>query len=176
MITLDIPLPFFLEVPLVSSHYIYFLFNISFLRIPNSHPIPFLITDKKGDVNLPRKARKKSSSGVYHVVFRGINRQTIFEDEEDKEKFLEILARYKTKSGIELYAYCLMDNHVHLLVKETEESLSMFMKRVSSSYVYWYNRKYRRCGHLFQERFNSENVESDAHLNHGDGSRDSILQ
>ncbi|TKD70747.1 transposase [Pseudalkalibacillus hwajinpoensis] len=113
---------------------------------------------------MPRKARKKSSTGVYHVVLRGINRQTIFEDEEDKRKFLEVLARYKTKSGIELYAYCLMDNHVHLLVKETEESLSMFMKRLSSSYVYWYNLKYGRCGHLFQERFNSENVESDAYF------------
>ncbi|WP_377887511.1 transposase [Alkalihalobacillus sp. R86527] len=97
-------------------------------------------------------------------MFRGINRQTIFEDEEDKGQFLLTLARYKKKSGIELYAYCLMDNHVHLLVKETDESISIFMKRLSSSYVYWYNMKYERCGHLFQERFNSENVESDAYF------------
>ncbi|WP_270180275.1 transposase [Alkalihalobacillus sp. CinArs1] len=97
-------------------------------------------------------------------MFRGVNRQTIFEDDRDKERFLVSLARYKQKSGIELYAYCLMDNHVHMLVKETEESISTFMKRLSSSYVYWYNTKYERCGHLFQERFNSENVESDAYF------------
>lgn len=52
-----------------------------------------------------------------------------------------------------------MDNHVHLLLKETDESLSLTIKRISSSYVYWYNDKYARCGHLFQERFKSERVE-----------------
>ncbi len=65
---------------------------------------------------------------------------------------------------MDLYGYCLMDNHVHLLVKETKESISDFMKRLSSSYVYWYNMKYDRCGHLFQERFNSENVESEKYF------------
>nr|WP_245415790.1 transposase [Alteribacter populi] len=63
-------------------------------------------------------------------MFRGINRQTIFEDDEDKRKFLQTLARYKKKSCIKLYGYCLMDNHVHLLVKETKESISDFMKRL----------------------------------------------
>ncbi|MRX72829.1 transposase [Bacillus lacus] len=113
---------------------------------------------------MPRKARKKSLTGVYHIVFRGINRQTIFEDETDKHRFLETLAKYKVISGIELYAYCLMDNHVHLLVKETDESVSVFMKKLSSSYVYWYNLKYERCGHLFQGRFNSENVEDNLYF------------
>jgi putative transposase len=113
---------------------------------------------------LPRESRKKSSTGNYHIVLRGINRQTIFEDEEDKMAFLQKLARFMKVSSIELYGYCLMDNHVHLLVKETKESISDFMKRVSSSYVNWYNMKYQRCGHLFQERFNSENVESDAYF------------
>ncbi|WP_252183540.1 transposase [Rossellomorea vietnamensis] len=113
---------------------------------------------------MPRKSREKSSTGVYHIVFRGINRQTIFEDEEDKMVLLQKLARFMKVSSVELYAFCLMDNHVHLLVKETKESISDFMKRLSSSYVYWYNVKYQRCGHLFQERFNSENVESDAYF------------
>lgn len=97
-------------------------------------------------------------------MIRGINRQTIFEDEEDKRRFLDTLRKYRENNHFELYGYCLMDNHVHLLLKEKEDSLSMLMKRISSSYVYWYNRKYRRCGHLFQERFNSENVDNDSYF------------
>jgi len=58
-----------------------------------------------------------------------------------------------------LFSYCLMDNHIHLLIKESD-NISNVIKRISSSYVYWYNLKYERCGHLFQERFKSENVDS----------------
>jgi putative transposase len=109
---------------------------------------------------VPRQARKKSKSGVYHIMLRGINRQTIFEDEEDKGRFIYILLKCVQKSNANLYAYCLMDNHVHLLLQETEEPISSIIKRISSSYVLWYNHKYSRCGHLFQERFKSENVET----------------
>ena len=113
---------------------------------------------------MPRNARKKSRSGVYHIMWRGINRQTIFEDEEDKAKFLETLKRYKDVSKYHIYSYCLMDNHVHLLVRESGEAISEAIKRISSSYVYWYNLKYERCGHLFQARFKSENVETRAYF------------
>ena len=113
---------------------------------------------------MPRKARRKSSSGIYHIMLRGINRQTIFEDDEDKTRFLEALKKYKDISKYQLYSYCLMDNHIHLLVKELEETVSESIKRISSSYVYWYNMKYERCGHLFQERFKSENVENSAYF------------
>lgn len=108
---------------------------------------------------MARRAREISKTGIYHIVVRGINRQTIFEHDEDKLKFLEIITKYKEISKFKLYGYCIMDNHIHLLVKETEESISTFFKRISSSYVYWYNTKYRRYGHLFQERFHSEVVE-----------------
>lgn len=113
---------------------------------------------------MPRKAREKSRTGIYHIMLRGVNRQTIFEDEEDKERFLKTLQKYKTISKYDLYSYCLMDNHVHLLLKEREETVSLLMKRISSSYVYWYNKKYERCGHLFQERFRSESVENQAYF------------
>lgn len=109
---------------------------------------------------MPRVARSKSRTGIYHVMLRGINRQTIFEEDEDKRKFLETLEKYKGISKFEVYAYCLMDNHIHLLIKEKEESISVSMKRISSSYVYWYNTKYERCGHLFQDRFKSEKIET----------------
>lgn len=110
---------------------------------------------------MPRGARKKSCNGVYHIIFRGVNRQVIFEGEEDKSRFLSTVVRYKKSCGFKLYAYCLMDNHVHLLLKESEEeSVSKIVQRICASYVLWYNNKYGRCGHLFQERFRSENVES----------------
>ncbi|WAA09055.1 transposase [Fervidibacillus albus] len=110
---------------------------------------------------MPRKPRIKSSTHVYHVMTRGINRQTIFEDETDKYKYLSILKRYKLEYQFELYAYCLMDNHVHLLIKEPENTtISEIMKRINISYVFWYNKKYERTGPLFQDRFKSENVDS----------------
>jgi putative transposase len=111
-----------------------------------------------------REERKKSRSGVYHIMLRGINRQTIFEDDEDKLKFLETLKKYKDISQFQLYSYCLMDNHVHLLIREVKETIAEAIKRISSSYVYWYNFKYERIGHLFQERFKSERVESTSYF------------
>ena len=113
---------------------------------------------------MPRGPRKKSSSGIYHIMLRGINRQTIFEDDEDRIKFLETLKNYKDISKYQIYSYCLMDNHIHILMKEIEEPISTTIKRICASYVYWYNHKYERCGHLFQERFKSEIVETDGYF------------
>lgn len=113
---------------------------------------------------MARKQRIKSRSGIYHVMMRGINRQTIFEDDQDKWRFLETVRRFKTISNYSIFAYCLMDNHVHLLLRESNESLSTAIKRISSSYVYWYNEKYERSGHLFQGRFKAEVVEDAAYF------------
>jgi len=107
------------------------------------------------------QARKKSETGIYHIVFRGINKQNIFDDDEDRRKFLETLKYYKGLCNYLLYGYCLMDNHIHFLIKERDETISQLVKRISASYVHWYNEKYERCGHLFQERFKSETVESE---------------
>ena len=113
---------------------------------------------------MPRQARRKSESGIYHIMLRGINRQVIFEDEEDNFKFLETLKKYKAISGYKIFAYCLMSNHVHLLLKIEKEDIDLIIKRVASSYVYWYNWKYKRNGHLFQDRFKSEPVENDSYF------------
>ena len=113
---------------------------------------------------MPRQARRKSESGIYHIMLRGINQQQIFEDEEDGFRFLETLSKYKEQCGYEIYAYCLMGNHIHILLKEGKENLTLVLKRIAGSYVYWYNWKYRRCGHLFQDRFKSEPVEDDAYF------------
>ncbi len=113
---------------------------------------------------MPRQARKKSKSGIYHVMLRGINQQQIFEDSEDCEKFLQILKDCKAVSEYKLFAYCLMGNHVHLLVQDDKEPIEQIMKRISTRFVYWYNIKYQRVGHLFQDRFKSEPVEDDAYF------------
>ncbi|MGI6413308.1 MAG: transposase [Syntrophomonadaceae bacterium] len=112
---------------------------------------------------MPRAAREKSSTGIYHVMFRGINRQ-IIEDDEDYQKYLETLKTYQEKSDYIIYAYCLMSNHVHLLIKEVTEDLGIVFRRIGASYVYWYNWKYGRRGHLFQDRYKSEIIETDSYF------------
>ncbi len=111
-----------------------------------------------------RSARKKCESGIYHVMVRGINKQDIFLFDADRLRFLEILRDCKQICGFELYAYCLMRNHVHLLIKEKDEPLDLIMKRIGSRYVGWYNRRHGRSGHLFQDRFCSECVETDEYF------------
>lgn len=113
---------------------------------------------------MPRQAREKSRSGIYHIMLRGINRQAIFEDEEDNLKFLETLKTYKAISEYKVFAYCLMSNHIHLLLQVGKEDLDLIMKRIAGSYVYWYNWKYYRRGHLFQDRYKSEPVEDEKYF------------
>jgi len=113
---------------------------------------------------MPRVARKKGETGIYHVMLRGINRQNIFEDEEDNEKFLQVLEECKIISGYKILAYCLMGNHIHLLIKIEEEPLELVFRRVGARFVYLYNWKYKRTGHLFQDRFKSEPIEDNSYL------------
>lgn len=110
---------------------------------------------------MPRAARRKSDSGIYHAVLRGINKQVIFEEDEDYQKFLEILVECRSVCGYQLLAYCLMSNHIHLLLKVGKEDLDKIFRRIGARFVYWYNTKYSRVGHLFQDRFKSEPVEDE---------------
>ena len=113
---------------------------------------------------MARTARVKSESNIYHIMIRGINRQLIAEDEEDNQKLKEILSQGKKVCGYELYGYCFLGNHIHLLMKEGKESLEQIFKRIGSRYVYYFNQKYKRIGHLFQDRFKSEPVNDDSYL------------
>lgn len=113
---------------------------------------------------MPRQARKKSSVGIYHIMLRGVNGQQIFEEQEDCDKFLQVLRDCKAISGFNLFAYCLMGNHIHILLQETKEPIEQLMKRIATRFVYWYNIKYQRAGHLFQDRFKSEPVENDSYF------------
>ena len=112
---------------------------------------------------MPRKKRQISQSGCYHIIVRGVNHQSIFFDDEDRVKMQNCLKRFCAETAAVIYVYCFMDNHIHMLL-QTENEPSLFIKKVSSSYVHYFNQKYDRIGHLFQDRYKSEPVETDAYL------------
>lgn len=110
---------------------------------------------------MARLARMKSSTGIYHIMLRGLDKREIFLDNEDRERFLFYLSKAQEKSNYVLYGYCLMDNHVHLLLEEGQEDIGISIKRITVGYVQWHNLKYSRTGHLFQNRYKSEVVEKE---------------
>ncbi len=114
---------------------------------------------------MPRTARTVSRLRIYHVMMRGINRQQIFFEEDDYTYFAGLLQRFKESCGYQLLAYCLMGNHVHLLIQTGDEvALGEIFRHIGSAFVFWYNLKYERTGHLFQDRFRSEPVEDSGYL------------
>jgi len=118
-----------------------------------------------GGFDMARQARKRSATGVYHVMLRGIDKRDIFLHDEDKMIFMKKLLKAKENAKFGLYGYCLMDNHIHLLILESEE-IGVSIKRVSVGYASWHNNRYGRVGHLFQNRYLSEPVESEGYLVH----------
>lgn len=105
-----------------------------------------------------------SESKIYHITLLSNNHQIIFEEPEDYDKFWWILNDYKKKCGFFLYAYCLMPNHIHLLIKEGQIPISQVIQRIEVRFVLWYNNKYDRDGHLFHNRFGSEPVEDETYF------------
>ena len=97
-------------------------------------------------------------------MLRGINRQNIFENPEDYERFKLCLEKVKEGSGLRIFGYCLMNNHVHIVAGAGSESIGDSMKRIGVRYASWYNRKYNRQGALFQDRYRSEPIEDDRYL------------
>ena len=97
-------------------------------------------------------------------MLRGNERKDIFIDNEDKEKLIKIILHKKVDETFKLYAYCIMDNHLHLIVKEQKETISQIIKKIAISYAYYFNNKYKRVGHLFQDRYKSETIEDEPYL------------
>lgn len=112
---------------------------------------------------MPRQARTRGESDIYHIVVRGSGRQIIFEDDTDRESFLDLLSK-QLDNSYELLAWCLMGNHVHLLIRAPIEAVSLNMKNLSAEYARRFNRRHGRVGHLFQGRFRSEPVDSEPYL------------
>jgi REP element-mobilizing transposase RayT len=113
---------------------------------------------------MPRKPRIEIGGGLYHVITRGNNRRKIFGSADDYLKFTSLLAQQKTKLPFYLYAYCLMPNHVHLLIEMQDDPVSRIMQRVLTTYSQYHNRKYKKIGHVFQGRYKSILCHTDRYL------------
>ncbi len=114
---------------------------------------------------MPREARITVENGCYHIITRGNQKQNIFEEYRDYEKYLNLLARYKKKYRFKLYCFCLMPNHVHLVVEVNSAcTLNKIMRSLNLSYTLYFNLKYDKVGHLWQDRYKSKVIEKDAYL------------
>lgn len=113
---------------------------------------------------MARKPRLEIGGGLYHVISRGNNRRKIFHSEADYLRFIDILAIQKSKLPFYLYAYCLMPNHLHLLIEMQEDPLSRIMQRVLTGYSQYHNRKYKKIGHVFGGRYKSILCQTDRYL------------
>jgi putative transposase len=99
---------------------------------------------------MPRKPRIEMPGGLYHVISRGNNRRKVFRTSADYGRFTEIVQAQKSKMPFYLYAYCLMPNHIHLLIERRDESISKIMQRVLTTYSQYHNRKYNKIGHVLR--------------------------
>lgn len=115
---------------------------------------------------MPRVAREynKTITNTYHIIIRGINKQDIFFDEEDRLKFLKELKGVKEQYKFKIYAFVLMTNHVHLTICDDNGMMSQIMHRLCTIYAIYFNKKYERIGHVFQNRFKNICVDKESYL------------
>ena len=111
---------------------------------------------------MPRKQRI-TYPGNYHIINRGVEQRNIFLQDEDYNKFLDLLKEMLKKFNITLHTYCLMTNHYHLLIETHKENISQAIQYLNSHYSTYFNRKYKRTGHLWQGRFLSYFLYMDEH-------------
>lgn len=117
-----------------------------------------------GDDGVARKQRIYYPGAVYHAIARGNNKEDIFYDSRDKNKYLQLLTKYKEKYGFELFAYVLMNNHIHLMVRVNDHSLSKIMQGIQLTYTQYFNYRYSRVGHVFEQRYKAFICEKYAYL------------
>jgi REP element-mobilizing transposase RayT len=113
---------------------------------------------------MPRKPRIEYSGAFYHVIVRGNQKQRVFKDAADFQKYLLTLTVYKNRTGCRIYAYVLMNNHLHLLIETQDVPLSKVMQGVNQAYTMYFNRRYRTVGHLFQGRYKAIVCDKEAYL------------
>lgn len=111
---------------------------------------------------MARKPRKYVQSEIYHIIIRGNNKQNIFCDNQDYNFILNRIKKYSKQLEIKVFAYCLMSNHVHILIGNANKNMSKFMLKLNTSYSRYFNLKYERSGHLFQGRYLSQPIENEA--------------
>jgi putative transposase len=113
---------------------------------------------------MPRKPRIEFSGAFYHVIVRGNQKQRVFKDAADFQKYLLTLTVYKNRTGCRIYAYVLMNNRLHLLIETQDIPLSKVMQGVNQTYTMYFNRRYRTVGHLFQGRYKAIVCDREAYL------------
>jgi len=113
-----------------------------------------------------RKQRIHYNGGLYHVMARGNNGEYNIAKDEEKLEYISIIKRYKERYGFRLYAYCIMDNHIHMLIVVDEIPLEKIMQGIQQVYTQRYNKKYRRTGHVFQQRYKAIVCNKDGYLLH----------
>jgi REP element-mobilizing transposase RayT len=104
---------------------------------------------------MPRKARIDAPGALHHIICRGIERRKIFDDDVDRDNFLERLGNILIETSTPCYSWALIPNHFHLLLRTGNMAISTVMRRLLTGYTVSYNRRHRRSGHLFQNRFKS---------------------
>ena len=110
---------------------------------------------------MPRTQRRRSDSGFYHTVIKGDGGQLLFENDRHRSFFLKLLEKSSASYDVAIHAYCLMGNHVHLLVKDKQAALSGFMKTLDETYAEYFAKQTGHVGHVLQGRFWSEPIECD---------------
>jgi len=114
---------------------------------------------------MPQIFRVLPEEGILHILTRGNNRQKVFHSDKDYQAYLDFLRRYREDNKIVIYHYCLMPNHIHLIIKITPKSnLAKFMKQLNLAYMYHYKKRYNYNGHLWQGRYKSLLISKDEYL------------
>jgi REP element-mobilizing transposase RayT len=113
---------------------------------------------------MPRKARIDAPGALHHVICRGIERRKIFDNDDDRDNFVERLETILQETSTPCYAWALIPNHFHLLLRSGKQAISTVMRRLLTGYAVSYNRRHRRSGHLFQNRFKSILCQEDLYL------------
>ncbi len=114
---------------------------------------------------MSRISRKCMKTSFFHVITQGIDKKFIFEKSEDIKYYIKIMYKIKEEHNINIIAYCIMNNHTHMLL-ETQliEQLSKYMQRINTRYGKYYNKKYSRVGYVFRDRYKAEGIYSEEHL------------
>lgn len=110
---------------------------------------------------MPRRARQKSQTNCYHIIVRGLNKLAVFRDKREKTRILKLIRENYQEYNVEIYAYCIMSNHFHLLLQAELKELSAFMAKILASYAHYYNYIHKRIGYVFQDRYRSQCIETE---------------
>ena len=113
---------------------------------------------------MPRMARQKTYDAIFHVMCRSITEINLFNDDFDKKVYMAFIKKYQKLFKFRIYGYCLMDNHVHLIIDANGSDISKAMHGINFSYAQYFNKRHERHGHLFQDRFKSKIVKNERYL------------